>query len=81
MLTLEAGGHKTNNNNDPYEVLGVTAGASQSTSKQNYREICLKYHPDKNTHRSKQEQVRSEQQFKELQSALALIGDPDAWRE
>ena len=32
---------------DPYEVLGINQGASQSEIKAAYRELVKKYHPDR----------------------------------
>lgn len=33
--------------NDPYEVLGIHRGASDDEIKKRYRELALKYHPDR----------------------------------
>jgi molecular chaperone DnaJ len=53
---------------DPYEVLGVKQGATEEEIKKAYRELALKYHPDKNGG-SKE----AEEKFKEISSAFDSI--------
>ena len=33
---------------DPYKILGITSGASDDEVKKAYRDMCRKYHPDRN---------------------------------
>ena len=58
---------------DPYKVLGVSRGATQDEIKKRYRKLCLQHHPDKNVHKSKSEQERSEAKFKRVQEAFDMI--------
>ena len=57
---------------DPYNVLGVTRTASDSTIKKAYHKLAKELHPDLNPDDS----VVSNQ-FKEVSAAYSLIGDPD----
>lgn len=65
---------------NPYRVLGVSETASQEEIKRNYRTLCLKYHPDKNTQRSTSERLSVETKFKQLQEAYSQIGTAEARR-
>ncbi len=55
---------------DYYEVLGVSRSASQEEIKQAYRQLALKFHPDRNPG-SKE----SEDKFKEAAEAYSVLGD------
>jgi len=57
---------------DPYDVLGVTQTASDSTIKKAYHKLAKELHPDLNPDDS----VVSNR-FKEVSAAYSLIGDPD----
>ncbi len=59
---------------DYYEVLGVPKGASKDQIKKAYRELALKYHPDRNSGKD------AEEKFKEISEAYAVLSD-DAKRE
>mmetsp|Transcript_8069 Transcript_8069/g.15195 ORF Transcript_8069/g.15195 Transcript_8069/m.15195 type:complete len:428 (-) Transcript_8069:56-1339(-) len=59
---------------DPYKILGVTKDSNQEDIKKHYRNLCLKYHPDKNVHRTQQEREHCENLFKRIQEANSLIG-------
>lgn len=56
---------------DPYEVLGVSRGASSDEIKKAYRTLCKKYHPDNNIDNPNKEQA--EEKFKEVQNAYKAI--------
>ena len=57
--------------NDPYQVLGVSRGASEEEIKKAYRNLSRKYHPDANVNNPNKDQA--EEKFKEIQSAYQQI--------
>jgi len=57
----------------PYQLLGVSRTATNNEIRSSYRSLCLKYHPDKNAHRSRKEQIRCDEKFKQVQSAFSKI--------
>ena len=67
--------------NDPYTILGVTRNATQKEIQKKYKQLCLKYHPDKNVHRSDKERKKSEEKFKAVSEAYQRIGTPEARRQ
>lgn len=56
---------------DPYQVLGVTRGASDEEIKKAYRNLSRKYHPDANINNPNK--AAAEEKFKQVQQAYDQI--------
>ncbi len=57
---------------DYYEVLGVRRDAGDDDIKKAYRQMALKYHPDRNS-----EDPHAEERFKEASEAYEVLSDPE----
>ena len=60
---------------DPYEVLGVSRGASDDEIKKAYRKLSRTYHPDANINNPNKDQA--EEKFKEAAEAYDVLSNPD----
>ncbi len=61
---------------DFYEVLGINRGASDDEIKKAYRKLAMKFHPDRVSSLPDNEKKQSEEKFKEIQEAYAVLSDP-----
>jgi molecular chaperone DnaJ len=59
-------------NKEYYKILGVSEGATLDEVKKAYRNLALKYHPDRNTSNKKE----AEERFKEVGEAYYVLSDP-----
>ena len=57
---------------DYYNILGIDKSASDEEIKKAYKKLAKKYHPDANIN----DKERAEKQFKELNEAYSILGDP-----
>jgi len=55
---------------DYYDILGISKGASEAEIKKSYRQLALKYHPDKNPG-----DKAAEDKFKEAADAYGVLSD------
>jgi DnaJ like chaperone protein len=58
---------------DPYTVLGLDRKASRDEIKHAYKQLALKYHPDKVQHLGEEFQKLAENRFKEIQDAFTAL--------
>jgi len=57
---------------DYYEILGVKKSSSLDEIRKSYREMALRFHPDRVPHEQKKE---AEEKFKEISEAYAVLSD------
>ncbi|MBI5188217.1 MAG: molecular chaperone DnaJ [Nitrospirae bacterium] len=57
---------------DYYEILGVSKDASEADIKKAFRQLALKYHPDRNPANKE-----AEERFKEINEAYSCLSDPE----
>ena len=60
---------------DYYRTLGLSADASAEDIKKAYRNLALKYHPDRNPH-----DREGEERLKEINEAYQILGDEEKRR-
>ena len=56
---------------DHYETLGVPRTASAEYIRKTYRDLALKYHPDRNP-----DDKAAQEKFKKIQSSFDVLNDP-----
>lgn len=60
---------------DYYKILGVDKGDGESMIKKAYKKAAIKWHPDKHSAASEEEQKEAEAMFKDIGEAYAVLSD------
>lgn len=60
------------NRKDYYKILGVSKNATGGEVKKAYRNLAMKYHPDRNPGKERE----ANEKFKEINEAYEVLGDP-----
>lgn len=58
-----------------YEILGVEKTATKKEIQKKYRQLCLKYHPDRQQDKTEDEQKEAEEKFREIAEAYSVLSD------
>ncbi|MBW2039046.1 MAG: J domain-containing protein [Deltaproteobacteria bacterium] len=61
---------------DYYKILGTSKNATSDEIKKAYRQLAMKYHPDRNKGNKE-----AEEKFKEINEAYAVLSDPEKRRQ
>ena len=62
---------------DPYRLLDISRGATESDIKKSYRKLSLKYHPDKQQGKAADEVEKAANKFMSIQKAYETLSDPE----
>lgn len=62
---------------DYYQILGVSKNATDDEIKKAYRKLAVKYHPDRQQDKSKEERAAAEEKFKEIAEAYEVLSDKE----
>jgi len=60
-----------------YEILEIDKNVAQDDIKKSYRNLSLKWHPDKWASKSESERKQAEEKFKEINKAYQILSDPE----
>jgi curved DNA-binding protein CbpA len=66
---------KMNENDCPYEILGVSKDASDDEIRKAYRKLALKNHPDKQT--TEEGKIQAQTVFAKIANAYEILSDPE----
>ena len=59
-----------------YKILGVSKDATMKDIKKAYKNAALKYHPDKQINKTKEEEEEAEEKFKEIANSAEILTSP-----
>lgn len=73
VSAMFGGGGTTVSTNRAYEILGIDRNTTEEEIKKAYRQMALKYHPDRVTHLGEDVRKAAEEKFKKIQEAYEAV--------
>ena len=64
---------KPSTGDDPYEILGISEGATQAEIRSAYRKQAQRYHPDRVSHLGEEFQQLAKEKFQDIQKAYEVL--------
>lgn len=61
---------------NPYDILGLRDDFTEQELKTSYRNLAMKYHPDRYMNASEEERKEAEEIFKEVVTSYTILSDP-----
>lgn len=68
--------NKNIRNNNHYKTLGINSNASDDDIKKAYKQMCLKWHPDKAPQNDKKKKEEFDKMFKNIKEAYNILSNP-----
>ena len=64
-------------NNDYYNILGISKNATKADISKAYKKLALKYHPDRQVNKPEKDKKEAEEKFKTISEAYEVLSNDE----